>query len=305
MNFTTNFCPDNANTSMVAGKQYGYAQNSACCTQLNLPVASYVSSSVLAAPLRSAIGYSLFGVQIYGPMENGFVLGQACTNSKGVCAAGYDVITCGAALEQQCGTAYMSWGVLPDDCGGHASPYHYHYGMKCDYNANDSSGHSPLVGLMLDGRGLYGEWESEGTLPTDLDACMGHSHAVPATTKNGATFAAFTGYHYHLTPGDPTTVGCFGPGTVAAAKAAYQSSYSTCGPTTTSLCTSKGVINYLVDCPIGLDGLVFTPTPACPNCQGNCSTPVPGGGGNSAASALHLSIMLILVFFGAMGVTAW
>lgn len=41
--------------------------------------------------------------------------------------------------------------------GGHASPYHYHYNMSC--TATYTLGHSPLMAVALDGRGVYGYYE--------------------------------------------------------------------------------------------------------------------------------------------------
>jgi hypothetical protein len=83
-----------------------------------------------------------------------------------------------------------------------APNYHYHCHLRCEYNdstATAGTPHSPLVGLMLDGRGLYGMYESGLTMPTNLDACGGHHGPVPATTINGVTYpAASNVYHYHM-----------------------------------------------------------------------------------------------------------
>ena len=256
--------------------------NSACCTQISLPVAAYVNNdAVVAAPLRGAAGYSLYGVQIYGPMENGFTLGQACSNSKGTCDPGWDVTTCSLVLEQQCGTAYVKYTMLLDDCGGHASPYHYHERMHCEYSYLDSSGHSPLIGFMLDGRGLYGQWESDGEKPTNLDACGGHNGTVPTTTKNSVTFNGGSFYHYHV--GEfPTLNNCYGP---SSSDTAAKAVYPTCSASATSVCTSQGQIDYLVDCPIGVRNLTYTATPTCPYCSGNCGVPTSSPSSLSPTSA--------------------
>ena len=64
-----------------------------------------------------------------------------------------------------------------------------------------AAGHSPLIGFALDGRGLYGLYESTGTYAT-LDACNGHWGPVPAwsgtnTDGSAITYAAATNvYHY-------------------------------------------------------------------------------------------------------------
>ena len=65
------------------------------------------------------------GVNIYGPFEAGFTLGQACNNNKGECAAGSDVATCEAQLKYQCGSDFRA-NMMMDMCGGHAQPYHFH-----------------------------------------------------------------------------------------------------------------------------------------------------------------------------------
>ena len=46
--------------------------------------------------------------------------------------------------------------------------------------------HSPLIGLMVDGIPLYGPYGDQGSLPTDLDECQGHSDST------------FPFYHYHV-----------------------------------------------------------------------------------------------------------
>jgi hypothetical protein len=103
-------------------------------------------------------GLSLkYGTNVYGPLEMGFTLGQACDNSLGLCDAGLDLFTCMYILEKQCGTAHVRYAVMKDDCNGHAQPYHYHADPVCEYTY--SSGHSPISAVMLDGRGLYGMFE--------------------------------------------------------------------------------------------------------------------------------------------------
>lgn len=68
---------------------------------------------------------------IYGPLEAGFTANQACTVNAGVCPAGMDVPTCEAKLDYECGTSNVITGMLPDSCGAHASPYHFHHSMTC------------------------------------------------------------------------------------------------------------------------------------------------------------------------------
>ena len=45
------------------------------CYQTSLPASGYTGGAT-AAPLRGAVGYTLAGVNIYGPMDAGFTAGQ-------------------------------------------------------------------------------------------------------------------------------------------------------------------------------------------------------------------------------------
>ena len=67
---------------------------------------------------------------------------------------------------------------------------------------------SALLGFMLDGFPLDGPLNVDGTTPTGLDACNGHSHAT--AEYSGAI------YHYHVVAAPPYLVGCYKgtPGTV-------------------------------------------------------------------------------------------
>ena len=132
--------------------------------------------------------------------------GQACLNGEGECSEGLDVITCGKVLEKLCGTNYVNYGALLDDNGGHANVYHFHTSMAGEISMGGSTptGHSPLIGIAGDGRGVFGPLESSGTYPTDLDACGGHYGGTPNRTVTDSTGASvtFAGgsdvYHYHL-----------------------------------------------------------------------------------------------------------
>ena len=220
--------------------------------------------------------------------------------------------TCENFAEATCGTSSTSTSYFLSDCGGHASPWHYHTSLNCAINSSYTwlslaavSGHSPIAGVMLDGRGLYGPYESAATLPSNLDACGGHTGPVPAysATINGAAVtvpAASSVYHYHVQSGGPFTIGCYGPvASVAAAKALYPTG---CGGTsgacsataqlsggcgsgyTWTACTSKGALTgYLLGCPVfqgwnSGSGVMEYNTPqfpvatsACPACTGACS----------------------------------
>jgi len=66
---------------------------------------------------------------------------------------------------------------------------HFHTDLVCDYTLT-APGHSALIGISLDGRGLYGQYETTGTAPTDLDACNGHYGIVPTTTTKADSTGA-------------------------------------------------------------------------------------------------------------------
>ena len=192
-------------------------------------------------------------------MEAGFYAGQASC-SAGSCAAGLDVPVCETQLEYQCPSATttgVKYEMMLDTCGGHAMPYHYHLdpvcdctywarstgrsscgcharatqcphltrtpppARRCDADSQAATGHSPLVGVALDGYGIYGVNEATGTPPSDLDACGGHTHTVPVNAAEGVTTSTSV-YHYHAQGGPPYTLGCYGPvDSLDACKALY------------------------------------------------------------------------------------
>ena len=253
-------------------------------------------------------------------MDAGFTLGQVCTNSRGACPAGTDTRMCGALQEKICGTTGLkgytsaTMHMLLSDCGGHAG-YHVHESLACEYNSS-SPGHSTMVAVMLDGRAVYGQYESTGAKPTDLDACGGHTGPTPASTiKNsdgttntyGATAAT---YHYHVQAEAPFFAGCFGPVASLAAAAQlysscaaggatwscsqYTSGACTCaaGTRLVGACTSLGsYASYTLDCPVYKQGSFVmsqlnTSDPACPPCAGNCpGVAAPAGTKASSAAA--------------------
>jgi len=206
-------------------------------------------------------------------MDAGFTTTSGvCSNNLGSCSAGTDLTVCGNLLSKQCGASAVVSTMFLDDCGAHANPYHYHTDLRCEYQGGTSStggystatAHSPMIALALDGRGIYGQWESGttagvGSLPTNLDPCGGHKGTVPTTVATVGTYGSsqtvtFTGassvYHYHIVDGGPTSINCFGydgTTTTAQAKALY-SSY--CSATAKTFCTSKGTISYALYCPI-------------------------------------------------------
>lgn len=87
-----------------------------------------------------------------------------------------------------------------DDCGGHVNPfagYHYHGAAGCGTNVEQDDEHAPLIGYAFDGYGMHAMLNEDGSEPTDLDECRGHSDEV-------------RGYHYHVAgAGENTFIGCF------------------------------------------------------------------------------------------------
>lgn len=197
----TTKCPPNENNS---GAEVD-------CTNQTLPDPTFLNTPSML-PLLGTAGYSLKGVLIYSPFEAGFSDGFVCDG--GSCEGGFDLETCEARLTETCDNhTITNTDALLDDCSGHAKPYHIHKDLVCDYNEEDSTYHSPLVGIMLDGRGLYGMYENENGKPTDLDDCGGHYGPVPSATLDNGTEvsgAAYV-YHYHTQDEFPFTIGCFGP----------------------------------------------------------------------------------------------
>lgn len=87
-----------------------------------------------------------------------------------------------------------------DRYNGHPSPgnqYHYHF----EPLSITSSGRSRLIGVLLDGFPVYGPIDSDGSSPSNLDSCNGHT-AATADFPSGI-------YHYHTTSGVPYISGCF------------------------------------------------------------------------------------------------
>ncbi len=101
----------------------------------------------------------------------------------------------------------VAWEIQ-DSCQGHpeqSGQYHYHSISSCITQKDTAGQHSPLVGYIADGFGIYGNLGEGGKALTnaDLDECHGHTHAV---TVNGASVVQ---YHYHQTKEFPYTVGCY------------------------------------------------------------------------------------------------
>jgi hypothetical protein len=101
-----------------------------------------------------------------------------------------------AAMRQPLTSEIVSF----DRYNGHPNPnnqYHYHF----EPLAITSSSRSRLIGVLLDGFPVYGPIDGDGSTPTNLDGCNGHTSVT-------ADFAAGI-YHYHTTSGVPYISGCF------------------------------------------------------------------------------------------------
>eukprot|EP00756_Hemistasia_phaeocysticola_P010869 Hpha_TRINITY_DN15056_c0_g4::TRINITY_DN15056_c0_g4_i1::g.126089::m.126089 len=212
-------------------------------------------------------------------MENGFGSTnqpQPCTNGQtGSCSPGLDVPTCEAKLTHSCGTSNVRYELMLDTCGGHAMPYHYHNDLACDYDHN-LAGHSPLIGIALDGRGIYGLYESRPNAPANLDACNGHTAATPAFGGSSGTVNPITSgasasvYHYHVTTRAPYTLGCFGPvSSVAQCRGFYSDCGNNGGFETLMTAARPSGYCYDRDCPC------YDPATGDNANAGDCNLPVP------------------------------
>ena len=284
----TNQCPAWPADFQYNGSQILHPVPPSCEQQL-IPAMTY-STLPYALPLGGRIGVALrSGENVYSALEQGFTLGQACTNGLGVCVKGASITFCHAELEYECGTAFLGNALL-SDCGTHANPLHMHESAGCEYNENDSSGHSTLVAAMLDGRGMYGRWEAPGVLAgADLDACNGHFGDVPATVIAGVTYPAASGvYHYHVTHDPPYFAACWGP---AANLSAAMAVYPGCATAATPVCTALGLASDLrPQCPVFRDQWnasiqSIVPTADCPVCAGACAPPTMTGTPTASSSA--------------------
>eukprot|EP00930_Biecheleria_cincta_P035177 TRINITY_DN24214_c0_g1_i1.p1 TRINITY_DN24214_c0_g1~~TRINITY_DN24214_c0_g1_i1.p1 ORF type:complete len:1256 (-),score=115.94 TRINITY_DN24214_c0_g1_i1:366-4064(-) len=244
---------------------------------------SVTIGSTTNMPPRGNIGWSVKGVNIYGSFEAGFGNKQTtlensqatsnvnppypCYNAAsgkyyGYCDSGVDVASCEESLHAICsgGEADILSDLFMDHCGGHARPYHYHNDPACYYD-HTAPGHSPLIGYALDGHGIYGIYENINSMPTDLDACNGHTAPVPANSTYGVVSG--TVYHYHTTLDFPFTLGCYGPKTLEQCRAADND----CDGKTLSIYTRNGstkMIDSYCGCrelPSGQSNRPSTPSP--------------------------------------------
>ena len=76
----------------------------------------------------------------------------------------------------------------------------YHYHME-PFWLTSANGASSLIGVLLDGFPVYGPKDPDGSTPSNLDSCNGHTHAT-ADVPAGI-------YHYHATTAVPYLSGCY------------------------------------------------------------------------------------------------
>lgn len=76
----------------------------------------------------------------------------------------------------------------------------YHYHME-PFWLTTANGASSLIGVLLDGFPVYGPKDPDGSTPSNLDSCNGHTHAT-ADAPAGI-------YHYHATTAVPYLSGCY------------------------------------------------------------------------------------------------
>ena len=243
----TNGCNDHErrySSGLFDGASY------AACESQTIPTASARS----AVPTLGRAGMTLSGgVNIYSAFEAGFndcADGMPCACYGAECAGGVDVRTCEAHLEHACSTS-VTYEMFMDTCGGHADPYHIHTDPICNYGSSDS-GHSTAVGVMLDGRVVYGVMESEASRPCDLDSCLGHVGPVPANDAYGIAEGDAI-YHYHTSDSEAFpgtwTPACYGSPDVAVTQSMCEDLYDECGDDATTFSTADGDVTVDLYCP--------------------------------------------------------
>eukprot|EP00854_Cymbomonas_tetramitiformis_P007695 gene7695-9157_t len=233
--------------------------------------APYIGQGPKAAPLRGTIGCvdantdtgapltvtSARQTQtaniIYGPLEAGFSSQQFDCLGTTTIPGGIDTLIAENMVAAYCSMSADSVSVL-DDCGGHASPYHYHERMSCLFSSDPETGHSTRIGTMMDGNGLYGKYVAFDTLPTDLDACGGRTGVTPDSNGNEV-------YYYMVQERAPFTVGCFGP---VSSIAECRALYSDCGNGDEITVTTADYGTFAIALATMLRTDIRTPAPVTP-----------------------------------------
>ncbi|GMH62172.1 hypothetical protein TL16_g03422 [Triparma laevis f. inornata] len=228
---TTNQCNDHVR--VIQGGASAPGNNAVSCIEQTIPTITGSTASAIPTLGRAAMTIS-GGVNIYSAFEAGFndcaIDGMPCACDGASCPAGMDVGACEAHLHHSC-TSDVSVGMFMDTCGGHADPYHIHTDPVCNYDTDSATGHSTLLGVSLDGYGIYGKFETADQRPCNLDVCHGHVGSVPASSTYGVTSSSV--YHYHVSDYDSYpftwTLGCYGNPTTPVDLATCESLYDDCG----------------------------------------------------------------------------
>lgn len=138
-----------------------------------IPLYPIMAEQVTAVPGQGAVAVAINGVMIFNP-----------TKQDGIYAEDHDPYLIGEL----------------DTCGGHAGradDYHYHIAPNCileELGAIDN--YTDPIAYALDGYPIYGYFNSDGTLPSNLDEC-------------GGEYDETGNYHYHASPDYPYINGCF------------------------------------------------------------------------------------------------
>jgi hypothetical protein len=101
-----------------------------------------------------------------------------------------------AAMRQPLTSEIVSF----DRYNGHPNQdnqYHYHF----EPVSLTSASRSRLLGVLLDGFPVYGPIDGDGSTPSNLDSCNGHTGVTPDFSSGI--------YHYHTTTAVPYISGCF------------------------------------------------------------------------------------------------
>jgi hypothetical protein len=174
---TTKDLPDHKSPYWGAGNALYEAPQPGMSVNPNVITAQNITFRIPASPVKATASSTPLG-----PM--------------GVATNGVALFNQYAAGFQPLGPEIQSF----DRYNGHptgSNQYHYH--VEPLWLTASSKG--VLIGVLLDGFPVYGPQDSNGSTPSDLDSCNGHTGVTP-DFPNGI-------YHYHITSAPPYIAGCF------------------------------------------------------------------------------------------------
>jgi len=194
-------CPTTTASAAQSPVKFDFTTVSSRVTISTTQCPPYDSSSQTTgnAPLKECLTYSYNYPPVFNAIANKINLGvyydvaQTSSNPNpqgGAIGVSINGVAVYSNTDGEKRDAFVYEGETFDTCAGHASPdgiYHYHAEPTagCVFTTAAST-HSPLFAVMADGFGLYGQYGDNGTIPTDLDECSGHSDVSNPF------------YHYHL-----------------------------------------------------------------------------------------------------------